>query len=128
MPWQRLTELEPRQPSFIDIGQAQPLRSIGDRRLPHLASKVGAQADADIADLGEEHGHHVLRVRGKSTKVVLVPLPPAVGRAIDPPPDAMEILGHSRIAVTLEVYTAGDDRSRREATGMLADLLGSQTG
>jgi len=38
---------------------------------------------ADIADLGEEHGHRVLRVCGKGTKVVLVPLPPAVGRAID---------------------------------------------
>ena len=38
---------------------------------------------ADIADLGEEHGHRILRVCGKGTKVVLVPLPPAVGRAID---------------------------------------------
>ena len=38
---------------------------------------------ADITDLGEEHGHRVLRVCGKGTKVVLVPLPPAVGRAID---------------------------------------------
>jgi integrase/recombinase XerD len=38
---------------------------------------------ADIADLGEEHGHRVLRVCGKGTKVVLVLLPPAVGRAID---------------------------------------------
>jgi integrase len=35
---------------------------------------------ADVADLGEEHGHWVLRVCGKGTKVVLVPLPPAVGR------------------------------------------------
>ena len=38
---------------------------------------------ADITDLGEEHGHRVLRVCGKGTKVVLIPLPPAVGRAID---------------------------------------------
>jgi integrase/recombinase XerD len=38
---------------------------------------------ASIADLGEEHGHRVLRVRGKGGKVVLVPLPPAVARAID---------------------------------------------
>ena len=36
---------------------------------------------ANTADLGEEHGHRVLRVCGKGTKVVLVPLPPAVGRA-----------------------------------------------
>jgi integrase len=45
-----------------------------------------------------------------------------------PPRDAMEILGHSRIAVTLEVYTAGDERSRREAIGKLSDLFGSQAG
>jgi integrase/recombinase XerD len=38
---------------------------------------------ADITDLGEEHGHRVLRVCGKGTKVVQIPLPPAVGRAID---------------------------------------------
>jgi integrase len=38
---------------------------------------------ADIADLGEEHGHRVLRVCGKGTRIVLVRLPPAVGRAID---------------------------------------------
>jgi site-specific recombinase XerD len=37
----------------------------------------------DISDLGEEHGHRVLRVCGKGGKIVLVPLPPAVGRAID---------------------------------------------
>jgi integrase/recombinase XerD len=36
-----------------------------------------------VVDLGEEHGHRVLRVCGKGTKIVLVPLPPAVGRAID---------------------------------------------
>ena len=33
--------------------------------------------------LCEEHGHRVLRVCGKGSKVVLVPLAPAVGRAID---------------------------------------------
>jgi hypothetical protein len=32
---------------------------------------------------GEEHGHRVLRVVGKGSRVVLVPLPPAVGRAIE---------------------------------------------
>jgi integrase len=40
---------------------------------------------ANIADLGEEHGHRVLRVCGKGGKVVQIPLPPAVGRAIDRP-------------------------------------------
>jgi site-specific recombinase XerD len=38
---------------------------------------------SDIEDLGEEHGHRILRVCGKGTKVVLLPLPPAVSRAID---------------------------------------------
>lgn len=37
----------------------------------------------NITDLGEEHGHRVLRVRGKGGKNALAPLPPAVGRAVD---------------------------------------------
>jgi integrase/recombinase XerD len=48
-----------------------------------LGLRIFEATGADIADLGEEHGHRVLRVRGKGTKVVLIPLPPAVGRAID---------------------------------------------
>ena len=48
-----------------------------------LGLRVFEATAANIADLGEEHGHRVLRVCGKGTKVVLVPLPPAVGRAID---------------------------------------------
>jgi len=47
--------------------------------LPGL--RIFEATGADIADLGEEHGHRVLRVSGKGGKVVLVPLPPAVGRA-----------------------------------------------
>jgi integrase/recombinase XerD len=48
-----------------------------------LGLRIFEATGADIADLGEEHGHRVLRVCGKGTMVVLVPLPPAVGRAID---------------------------------------------
>ena len=48
-----------------------------------LGLRIFEATAADIADLGEEHGHRVLRVCGKSTKVVLIPLPPAAGRAID---------------------------------------------
>jgi integrase/recombinase XerD len=48
-----------------------------------LGLRIFEATGADIADLGEEHGHRVLRVCGKGTKVVLVPLPPAVGQAID---------------------------------------------
>jgi integrase/recombinase XerD len=48
-----------------------------------LGLRIFEATGADIADLGEEHGHRVLRVCGKGTKTVLVPLPPAVGRATD---------------------------------------------
>jgi integrase/recombinase XerD len=40
---------------------------------------------AGIPDLDEEHGHRVLRVRGKGGKVVLVPLPPAVSGPLAEP-------------------------------------------
>jgi integrase len=49
-----------------------------------LGLRIFEATGADIADLGEEHGHRVLRVCGKGTKIVLVPLPPAVGRAHRP--------------------------------------------
>lgn len=39
-----------------------------------------------------------------------------------PPWDAMDILGHSRLAITLEVYTAGADQSRRDAISKLASF------
>jgi site-specific recombinase XerD len=48
-----------------------------------LGLRIFEATEADIKDVGEEHGHRVLRVCGKGTKIVLVPLPPAVGRAID---------------------------------------------
>ena len=48
-----------------------------------LGLRIFEATGSDIEDLGEEHGHRVLRVRGKGDKVVLVPLPPAVGRAIE---------------------------------------------
>ncbi|MEV0731897.1 hypothetical protein [Polymorphospora sp. NPDC050346] len=48
-----------------------------------LGLRIFEACESSIADLGEEHGHRVLRVRGKGGMVVLVPLPPAVARAID---------------------------------------------
>ena len=48
-----------------------------------LGLRIFEATGSDIEDLGEEHGHRVLRVRGKGDKVVLVPLPPAVGRGIE---------------------------------------------
>ena len=48
-----------------------------------LGLRIFEATSANITDLGEEHGHRVLSVCGKGTKIVLVPLPPAVGRAIE---------------------------------------------
>jgi integrase len=48
-----------------------------------LGLRIFEACRADVTDLREEHGHRVLRVRGKGNKTVLVSLPPAVGRAID---------------------------------------------
>jgi integrase/recombinase XerD len=45
-----------------------------------LGLRIFEACGANIADLGEEHGHRVLKVRGKGGKVVLVPLPPVVSR------------------------------------------------
>jgi integrase/recombinase XerD len=48
-----------------------------------LGLRIFEACGANITDLGEEHGHRVLRVRGKGDKIALVPLPPAVSRAIE---------------------------------------------
>jgi integrase/recombinase XerD len=42
-----------------------------------LGLRIFEATGTDIGDPGEEHGHRVLRVRGKGTNVVLIPLPPA---------------------------------------------------
>ncbi|WP_324192859.1 tyrosine-type recombinase/integrase [Nocardia transvalensis] len=48
-----------------------------------LGLRMFEACGCDIGDVGEEHGHRVLRVVGKGSKIVLIPLPPAVGRGID---------------------------------------------
>jgi integrase/recombinase XerD len=45
--------------------------------------RIFEACSANITDLGEEHGHRVLKVRGKGDKTVLIPLPPAAARAIE---------------------------------------------
>ncbi len=42
-----------------------------------------------------------------------------------PPQDTMEILGHARIAVTMEIYTGADEASRRAALSKLSALFGT---
>jgi integrase len=48
-----------------------------------LGLRIFEATGSDIEDLGGEHGHRVLRVHGKGDRIVRVPLPPAVGRAIE---------------------------------------------
>ena len=85
-----------------------------------LGLRIFEATGADIADLGEEHGHRVLRVVGKGTKVVLVPLPPAVARAID------RGVG-TRITGPILLNTGGTRMDRHAATRRLrrlADVAG----
>ncbi|USQ81934.1 tyrosine-type recombinase/integrase [Ornithinimicrobium faecis] len=48
-----------------------------------LGLRIFEACGADVEDLREEHGHRVLKVRGKGSQVVLTPLPPTVQRAIE---------------------------------------------
>ncbi|WP_199512171.1 tyrosine-type recombinase/integrase [Nucisporomicrobium flavum] len=48
-----------------------------------LGLRIFEACGATIDNLAEEHGHRVLKIRGKGDKTVLIPLPPAVARAID---------------------------------------------
>ncbi|NHC43644.1 tyrosine-type recombinase/integrase [Motilibacter aurantiacus] len=48
-----------------------------------LGLRVFEACGLSLSDIGEEHGHRVLRVVGKGDKTVLVPMPPAVSRAVD---------------------------------------------
>ena len=48
-----------------------------------LGLRIFEATGADIDASGDVHGHRVLRVHGKGDKIALVPLPPAVGRALD---------------------------------------------
>jgi hypothetical protein len=71
-----LTAARPRAPHPCDFALVTMLGLLGLR--------IFEATSADITDLGEEHGHRVLRVCGKGSKVVLVPLPPAVSRGHRP--------------------------------------------
>jgi integrase/recombinase XerD len=82
-----------------------------------LGLRIFEATGADIADPGEEHGHRVLRVCGKGTKVILIPLPPAVGRAID------GAIG-TRIRGPILLNSRGSRMDRHAATRRLRYLAG----
>jgi integrase/recombinase XerD len=80
-----------------------------------LGSRFFEATGTDVTDLGEEHGHRVLRVVGKGNKVVLIPLPPAVGRAVDRAVSA-------RPAGSILLNTRGARMDRHAATRRLRRL------
>jgi site-specific recombinase XerD len=80
-----------------------------------LGLRIFEATGTDVTDLGEEHGHRVLRVVGKGTRVVLVPLPPAVGRAVDRAVDA-------RTTGPILLNTRGARMDRHAATRRLGRL------
>jgi integrase len=92
-----------------------------------LGLRIFEASGANISDLGEEHGHRVLRVRGKGGKVVLIPLPPAVARALDRAVDARDArrLPGLRNIATVTSGSADVRMSRRQAEALRLRLLTS---
>jgi integrase len=80
-----------------------------------LGMRTFEATGADIGDLGEEHGHRVLRVACKGTRIVLVPLPPAVARAIERAVD-------DRMSGPILRNTRGARMDRHAATRRLRNL------
>ncbi|MFA1544598.1 tyrosine-type recombinase/integrase [Actinomadura monticuli] len=80
-----------------------------------LGLRIFEAISADIDDLGEEHGHRVLRVVGKGTRIALIPVPPAVCRAIDRASEA-------RRAGPILLNTRGVRMDRHAATRRLRRL------
>jgi site-specific recombinase XerD len=80
-----------------------------------LGLRVHEATNLVISDLGEEHGHRVVRVFGKGHKIVLVPMPPAVSRAID------RAVGERTVGPILRNRN-GDPMGRHAATRSLQRL------
>jgi integrase/recombinase XerD len=80
-----------------------------------LGLRIFEATGSDIEDLGEEYGHRVLRVHGKGDKIVLIPLPPAVARAIERAIDG-------RIAGPILLTSRGTRMDRHCATRRLRRL------
>jgi integrase/recombinase XerD len=70
-----------------------------------LGLRIFEACGASIADLGDEHGHRILRVRGKGGKLVLVPLPqPSPERSSGPL--TAELTGRSCATPSMPGWTA----------------------
>jgi len=96
-----------QSPNRYDFALVCPLGLLGLR--------IFEATGLDVVDLGEEHGHRVVRVLGKGGKTVLVPLPPAVGRALD------QAIGDRTFGPIL-LNTRGTRMDRHSATRRLRAL------
>jgi integrase/recombinase XerD len=83
-----------------------------------LGMRIFEAIGSDVTALGEARGHRVLKVLGKGDKTALIPLPPAVGRAVD---RAMS----RRTAGPILLNHAGRRMDRHAATRRLRNLAGS---
>ena len=70
-----------------------------------LGLRVFEATGSNVQALGEARGHRVLTVQGKGDKTALIPLPPAVGRAID-----QAIVGRTAGPILLNRYDRRIDR------------------
>ena len=85
-----------------------------------LGLRIFEATGTSIEDLSEVHGHRVLRVHGKGDKIVLVPLPPAVARAID------RAVGNRDLGPILRSLTGG--RMNRHCATRRLRALAQDTG
>jgi integrase/recombinase XerD len=83
-----------------------------------LGLRIFEATGADITDLSEIHGHRVLTVLGKGDKLAVLPLPPAVARAVDR-------AAQDRQEGPLLLNRAGTRMSRHSATRRLRRLANS---
>jgi site-specific recombinase XerD len=80
-----------------------------------LGLRIFEATGADITDLSEVHGHRVLTVVGKGDKIAVMPLPPAVARAVDR-------AAQGRLDGPILRNRAGTRMSRHSATSRLRRL------
>jgi integrase/recombinase XerD len=85
-----------------------------------LGLRIFEACGANIDNLDEEHGHRVLKIRGKGDKTVLIPLRPAVARAIDQAVD-----GRDHGPILRNAYSVRMDRhAATRRLKLLADAAG----
>lgn len=80
-----------------------------------LGLRIFEATASDTTALGEARGHRVLKILGKGDKTALIPLPPAVGRAVD-----RAVCGRTSGPILLN--RAGRRMDRHAATRRLPNL------